>query len=84
MQDIVPLSQRVWTLSTDFASLLINRTSLVAVEECLINSCEEAVTLINSLHRPPRTLGIARMYFDALNLSHLYALALALQTMLAY
>ena len=84
MQDIIALSQRVWTLSTDFASLLINQTSLVAVEECLINSWEEAATLINSLHRPPRTLGIARRSFDAKNLSHLHAPAEALQTMLTY
>ena len=74
----------MWTLSTDFASLLINQTSLVAVEECLINSLKEARTLINSLHRAPKTLVIARRSFDALNLSHLHAPAVALQTMLAY
>ena len=72
----------MWTLSTDFASLLINRTSLVAVEECFINSWEEAATLINSLHRPPITLGIARRSFEALNLCRLNSPAVALQTML--
>ena len=74
----------MWTLPYDLASLLINQTSLVAVEECLIYLWEEAATLINSLHRAPKTLVIARRSFDALNLSHLHAPAVALQTMLAY
>jgi hypothetical protein len=82
MQDSQALSQRVWGLSSDLASLLINRTNLAAVEECLINSWKEAATLINSLHRAPRFLGISRNLFDSLNLSRLHATAVPVQTML--
>jgi hypothetical protein len=84
MQDSQALSQIVGTLSSDLASLLINRTNLAAVEECLINSWKEAATLINSLHRALRVLGISRKSFDSLHLSHLHATAVPVQTMLTY
>ena len=82
MQDSQALSERVWGLSSDLASLLINRTNLAAVEECLINSWKEAATLINSLHRAPRDLEISRKSFDSLIRSHLHATAVPVQTLL--